>query len=130
MNRENMVDDINLMIVDMQSEMVAVKVKPDHLSIPAEAKAFSKELVTEGYHWLAGIYNKEFAAVRTVRNLLTTDQWNRYQLWDSFKYTQEMKLLREKQKPFRKAITSKDRPALFKKGVQNEQIKAISTEKR
>jgi len=126
---KNKVDEINAMASDMSEELIAIKVKSDQLILPEEAHSFPKDMIKEGHEWLTKIYQNQFAAVRTVRNLLTKDQWNRYTLWGSFSETQEMKLLKEKQIPFRKVVISRERPQIFKKGVQSEQIKSINSKK-
>ena len=128
-SRVSRINEINEMIEKMSVEFEEAKIKVDSLSLPEEAILFPIGMVSDGYKWLKAIYNNEFAAVQTVRSLLTDTQWARYKLWESFNRTQEMKLLREKQVPFRKAVISRDRPVLFKKGTQNGQIKNINSSK-
>lgn len=128
-SREQMVIEIEMMADTMRPEFDDLKIKDNHLSLPDEAVFFPKDLITEGHKWLDNVYKTEFAPVRTVRNLLSTDQWQRYKLWGSFGETQEMILLKEKQVPLRKVLVARDRPNLFKKGKQNEQLKKLHSEK-
>jgi hypothetical protein len=129
LNRKQMIDEITMMANDMVPEFEEIKVKATHLDLPDEALEFPKELIKEGYEWLYTIWIGAFGAVRTVRNLLTPDQWERYKLWGSFDETQEMLLLKEKQVPFRKAIVGRNRPDLFKKGIQNVEVKSVHSKK-
>lgn len=129
LSRKHMIDEIVMMADDMFPEFEEIKVRGSHLNLPDEAIEFPAAMVKEGYDWLLKIWENQFAAVRKVRNLLTADQWARYKLWGSFDETQEMVMLKEKQVPFRKAIVGRDRPDLFKKGIQHGEVKKLNTKK-
>jgi len=129
-SKTEMLTEILEMDEEVRKRFPDAKIKENHLSLHEDAHDLPADMIREGYKWLFEIFTNEYAAVATVRRLLSEEQWDRYLKWGGFEDHQECVLMREKMIPFRAALVSRNRPNLFKKGVVNVELKNRKNSKK
>jgi hypothetical protein len=89
-----------------------------------------KPMLQAAYKWFRDIREGIYKTVHEIRKLLPDHIWKRYEEWGGFDDHQEVVLLKQRQVAFRKALVSKNRPDLFKKGKRNSEIKEVSQRRK
>ncbi len=129
-SKQHMVDVMNIAIEEMAAALKFAKVKETHLVLHERTLELPVTIIREGFGWLTCVHKTQFATYQKVRALLTTEQWDRYLLWEDFEDFREVIMLRKATFEFRRCIVSRHRPNLFKKGKTNGEIKAIDRKKK
>jgi len=101
-----------------------LKIREGHLDVHEKAIELKMDDLVEGLGWLRVICHNQHSELVKAKNLLSPDQWRRYELWgDDFNEHQEVLILKKAQVELRRVLTSQDRPNLFKKGYVDGQLK-------
>lgn len=110
-----MIQEIRKLLDLMQPLLIEADVPEDYLDFPEDARYFEPETIEIAYKWITGIYNTEWRAAKSIKNLLSEEMWERYRTWADFGDHREVILLTEAIQKLRKAIMNGSRPNLFKK---------------
>jgi len=121
-----MVTEMLEMIKEMEFLAEKAGVPINRLDITQDAIKFKYDTISDGHRWVFMIYKGEWLGASRARALCTEDIWNSMEMFEEdFKNHREVKILTKALLELKKALCSRLRPDLFKKGKRNVWLKKI-----
>ena len=129
-SKESMLEEMGLKGSYIMATLLeeGVTIKPDHLDIPIDALELRADFIRPAHHWLVGIYEKEYAAVRRIKKMQPDEMWARYKKWGGFEEHREVLLLKAALHTLRTLLVSRTRPDFFKKSKRAAPANRIKAE--
>jgi len=127
LSKVKMLDEINLINATMQMHLVKAKAA---IVLPDNPETLKNPYIQEGYKWIMEIFHNEYKAVCQIRSQQSEAIWERYEKWEGFDDHAEVVIYKRELSKLRKAIVSRKRPTLFKKGAIDGVRKRIEKENK
>lgn len=101
------------------------------LELSQDTAKFKYDAISDGHRWIFMTYKGVWLTASKARALCKEDVWDMYDMFeDDFKDHRETKILRSALTDLRKALCSRSRPDIFKKGRVNVWLKQLSKKEK
>ena len=131
MKKAEMLNDIEAMLKDASNALKFAKAQRVYLDPPWEdMNLMPYAMISKARVWLRKIWAKELVAYDRAWVLCKNEVWQRMFTYGGFDDHAEMKLLVAAGVELRRALGSKDRPDLFKKGKLRDEIRRLSKQSK